>query len=126
MQPQRSNLQKLSIASINLIQKNVVATIGDINKQLKRDVQRSITECLELYTQTIDDLSDAVKNYKSKSFYDVTQDVSATSVAATACEDGFKEREVVSILTIRNDGDEISRHTKMTTRVLGANEDSLL
>ncbi|CAK9179004.1 unnamed protein product [Ilex paraguariensis] len=72
-------------------------------KGLNKSVKNSLTACSDLYSQTLDDPSDAVLSYKSKNFYEVNQDISAASTAAASCEDGYKERGVASPLTQRND-----------------------
>ncbi|CAK9178004.1 unnamed protein product [Ilex paraguariensis] len=77
---QCSNLQKLGLALINLIQKSVVDTMSDISKTLKTK-----------------------KKKEPKKFYDVNQVTISIGRAASSCEDGFKDGGVASPLQKRDD-----------------------
>lgn len=96
--------------SIRLTRYNLTDTRCYIKQLLKGKsfdvyVRGCLEDCLQLYTDAIPSIKEAVKYYNEKQFLDVNTLVTAVIDAATTCEDGFKERQgVVSPLTKRNDG----------------------
>lgn len=95
--------------SIRLTRYNLTDTRCYIKQLLKGKsfdvyVRGCLEDCLQLYTDAIPSIKEAMKYYNEKQFLDVNTLVTAVMDAATTCEDGFKERQgVVSPLTKRND-----------------------
>jgi pectinesterase inhibitor-like protein len=105
---QCDNLRGLGMMSIKLIKYNVTNTrhyVKNLLKNKKMDpfVRACLNDCLDLYSDAIPTLKQAMIDYKSKHYKDANIEVSSVIDAATTCEDGFEEKEgAVSPLTKRN------------------------
>lgn len=92
-----ANLRQLGLISMKLVQHNVTDTKHFIkqllkNKNLDKFVRVYLDDCLELYTDAVPTIKQAIKDYKSKHNRDANIRLSAVSGASTTCEDGFEER----------------------------------
>ncbi|KAI4353052.1 hypothetical protein L6164_002030 [Bauhinia variegata] len=102
------SLRQLGLISINLTRHNITDTKAYIEKLLKKKniepfVKDCLDDCLELYSDAIETVGDAIKDYKAKRYADANIDMSSVLDAPTTCEDGFKERnDDVSPLKKRN------------------------
>lgn len=105
-----TNLRQLGSISIKLIQRNVTATRHFIkeliilkNRTLSPFQKACLHDCMELYSDAVWTVADALKAYESKHYAEADVELSSVIDAATTCEDGFAERKgVVSPLTKRN------------------------
>ncbi|XP_044500926.1 putative invertase inhibitor [Mangifera indica] len=103
-----ANLRQLGMISINLIRSNVTDTKSYINELLKKKkldpfMRSCLTDCFELYSDTIPTLQQATKDCKFKHYEDANIEISSVMDASATCEDGFKEKEdAFSPLTKRN------------------------
>nr|GMC82519.1 putative invertase inhibitor [Ipomoea batatas] len=107
---QCATLRGLGIINFRLIRYNVTDTRCRIKHLLREKkaldpyVKACLGDCLELYSNAIPDIKQAMKDYNAKKFVEANLKVSAVMDAVTTCEDGFKERKGVrSPLTKRND-----------------------
>lgn len=106
---QCATLRGLGTINIRLIRYNITDTRCRIKHMLKEKklnpyVKACLGDCLELYSDAIPDIKQAMKNYNSKKYVDANVQISSVMDAVTTCEDGFKERKgVASPLTKRND-----------------------
>lgn len=105
------NLRDLGYISLKILKKNVTETRNHIKKLLKKEKEKKIDpfikeclgDCLEVYSDAIPSLKEAIKDYKEKVYADCNVKVSSVLDASTTCEDGFKEKDgIVSPLTKRN------------------------
>ncbi|XP_062000549.1 putative invertase inhibitor [Rosa rugosa] len=105
---QGADLRQLGLISMKLVQHNVTNTRRFIkhllkNEELDKFVRMYLDDCLDLYTDAIPSIKQAVKDYKMKDNRHANIEVSSVAGAATTCEDGFEERPgLVSPLTKRN------------------------
>ncbi|KAL6494155.1 hypothetical protein OROGR_032064 [Orobanche gracilis] len=114
---QCATLQGLGTISIRLIRYNITDTRCHIKQLLLRNnnnnnnnnnmmdpyVERCLDDCLELYSDAIPSVKQAMRNYNAKRFDEANVHIASIMDASTTCEDGFKERKgVVSPLTKRN------------------------
>ncbi|CAK7347707.1 unnamed protein product [Dovyalis caffra] len=103
-----ANLRGLGMISIKLTKYNGTNTRHYIKQLLKNKkwdpfVRACLNDCLDLYSDAIPTLKQAIIDYKSKNYKDANIEVGSVIDAATTCEDGFKEKEgTVSPLTKRN------------------------
>ncbi|KAJ6872369.1 invertase inhibitor [Populus alba x Populus x berolinensis] len=56
-------------------------------------IKACLNDCLDLYSDAIPTLKQAMVDYKSKHYKDANIEVSSVIDAATTCEDGFEEKE---------------------------------
>lgn len=102
------SLRGLGFVSVVLVGRNVTSTRHWIirllrYKRLDSMVKSRLLDCLELYSDAIPTVKQAVKDYLAKRYDDANSGISSVMDAASACEDGFKEKKgVVSPLTKRN------------------------
>ncbi|XP_054782905.1 putative invertase inhibitor [Prosopis cineraria] len=111
-----TSLTNLGLISMNLIRTNVSESRVYIEHLLKktkkkkntkgskdRYIREYLKDCLELYSDAITTLEEAIGDYKRKRYVDSNVKVSSVLDASSTCEDGFEEkRGVVSPLTKRN------------------------
>ncbi|KAK9274277.1 hypothetical protein L1049_019091 [Liquidambar formosana] len=103
-----ASLRHLGLISIRLIRYNATNTrcyIKELLKNTKLDpyVKQCLTDCLDLYSDAIPTLKEAMLDYRAKNFTDANMEISAAMDASTTCEDGFVQEDgVVSPLTKRN------------------------
>ncbi|KDP28907.1 hypothetical protein JCGZ_14678 [Jatropha curcas] len=102
-----ANLGELGIISIKLTRRNITSTRHYVkellkNKRLDPNIRPCLNDCLDLYSDAIPTLKQAIQDYKSKHYEDANIEVSSVIDASTTCEQGFKERAVTSPLTGRN------------------------
>ncbi|KAL6964910.1 hypothetical protein U1Q18_035964 [Sarracenia purpurea var. burkii] len=102
-------LRGLGKISIGLIWNNVTDTRCHIkqllkNKTLEPYVKECLSDCFDLYSDSMLSLKNAMKHYDSRRYGDANIELSSVMDAATTCEDGFEEKKesVVSPLTERN------------------------
>ncbi|KAK9102801.1 hypothetical protein Sjap_020055 [Stephania japonica] len=114
---QRTDLQKLGAAAMKVVEANATGTYLLIKKLLKKERKISrktrLQDCLELYSDAISSMQDAVKYFESKSYDDVNVMVSGAMTDSDTCEDGFAEVGEASPLK-KNDADML----KLTAIVL--------
>ncbi|KAK6918142.1 Pectinesterase inhibitor domain [Dillenia turbinata] len=73
------------------------------NKRLDPYIKQCLEDCLELYSDALPYVRQAIKEYRAKNYVDANIHISAAMDASTTCENGFKEKKgVVSPLTKRN------------------------
>ncbi|KAI9072378.1 hypothetical protein K1719_024196 [Acacia pycnantha] len=106
------NLRDLGFISLNILRHNVTETrihIKNLLKKKKKEkkidpfIKECLDDCLEVYSDAIPTVKDAIKDYKAKLYADCNVKVSSVLDASTTCEDGFQEKNgVVSPLTKRN------------------------
>ncbi|KAK4269842.1 hypothetical protein QN277_022949 [Acacia crassicarpa] len=104
------NLRDLGFISLKILRHNVTETRIHIKNLLKKKKEKKIDpfikecldDCLEVFSDAIANVNDAIKDYKAKLYADCNVKVSSVLDASTTCEDGFKEKNVVSPLTKRN------------------------
>ncbi|KAF5946479.1 hypothetical protein HYC85_016707 [Camellia sinensis] len=105
---QCADLRGLGMITIKLIQNNVTDTRCYVkhllkNKKLDPYVKVRLQDCLELYSDAIPSVKQAVKYYKSKKFVDANREITSVMDAVITCEDGFLEKKgVVSPLKKRD------------------------
>ncbi|XP_057980481.1 putative invertase inhibitor [Malania oleifera] len=103
-----ASLRGLGMISMRLAGDNATDTRCYITRLLKNPTlnpfaRGCLVDCLDLYSDAIPDLAEAMKSYRAGRFDDANIQVSAVMDAASTCEDGFKERRgLVSPLTKRN------------------------
>ncbi|KAJ6940094.1 hypothetical protein NC651_006287 [Populus alba x Populus x berolinensis] len=103
-----ANLRGLGMISIKLTKNNVAKTRQYImellkNRKLNRFIRVCLNDCLDLYSDALPALKQAILDYQSEHYNDANIEVSSVIDAATTCEDGFKEREgAASPLTKKN------------------------
>ncbi|KAF8380639.1 hypothetical protein HHK36_028129 [Tetracentron sinense] len=103
-----ADLKGLGIISIELSISNATNVVSNIAKLLKDKsidpfAKTVLEDCLDLYSDAIPTLKEAVGKFNSKDYYQANVDVSSAMDASSTCEDGFKERKgVVSPLTKEN------------------------
>lgn len=54
-----------------------------------------LDDCMELYSNSIPSIKQAMEDYKSRHYEDANIDLSSVLDASTTCEDGFKEKQGV-------------------------------
>ncbi|KAA0039956.1 putative invertase inhibitor [Cucumis melo var. makuwa] len=96
-----TDVRHLGLLSIGLLYRNVTSTCHHItklvkNKKLDPFVKSCLDDCLELYSDAIPTVKQAMRDYKSKRYDDVNVAIGSVMDAATTCEDGFKERKGVA------------------------------
>lgn len=72
------------------------------NKQASRGIEMPLKDCVELYTDAIGSLNDALANAKSRDYRTANINLSAALDAPTTCETGFKEGKKQSPVTNEN------------------------
>lgn len=71
------------------------ATVDKIlkGKKMNKMSEMPLRDCLQLYTDAIDSLNEALASVKSRDYNTVATVLSAAMDAPTTCETGFKERK---------------------------------
>ncbi|CAK9328555.1 unnamed protein product [Citrullus colocynthis] len=105
-----TDVRRLGLLSIGLLHRNVTSTRHHIvklmrNKKLDPFVKLCLDDCLELYSDAIPTVTQAMRDYRLKRYDDANIAVSSVMDAATTCEDGFKEREGVASPLKKRDED---------------------
>ncbi|KAF3448195.1 hypothetical protein FNV43_RR08908 [Rhamnella rubrinervis] len=101
-------IQDLFEISLRLTISNASDVVSRVSKLLKGNkfdsfAKLCLRDCLELYSNAVSSLKEALCDFKSKDLYSVNVEISSAMDASTTCEDGFKERKgVVSPLTKEN------------------------
>ncbi|KAL8062284.1 hypothetical protein ABFX02_02G137800 [Erythranthe guttata] len=105
-----ATLRGLGTISVRLLSHNITNTRRHItqlmkNKKLDSYVRQCLSDCFELYSDSIPSVEKAMKYYNNKRFDDANVAISSIMDASTTCEDGFKEGRtgVNSPLSERND-----------------------
>ncbi|KAL9224189.1 hypothetical protein vseg_000251 [Gypsophila vaccaria] len=104
---QCANLTRLGLISITLTKHNVTDTRCLIkrllaNKKVDNNTRHGLVDCLELYSDSMTTLSEAMRDYRARRYVDANVKVSSVVDAASTCEDGFQDLEVASPLTKQN------------------------
>ncbi|XP_060215734.1 putative invertase inhibitor [Lycium barbarum] len=105
---QCTTLRGLGMVSIQIILHNVTDTRCHIknlmeDRNLEPYVRMCLSDCFELYSDSIPSIKQAIRNYDLKRYVDTNIQISSIMDAATTCEDGFAEKEgAVSRLKERN------------------------
>ncbi|OVA02472.1 Pectinesterase inhibitor domain [Macleaya cordata] len=105
-----TNLKELGLISMKLTKTNATHTKSYIKKLLKQKnmdpfYKSCLKSCLELYSNAVYSIKDAVKYYKGKHYLEANIEMSAVMDASTTCEDGFKEKEGVQSPLTKKDKD---------------------
>ncbi|GAA0144472.1 hypothetical protein LIER_04907 [Lithospermum erythrorhizon] len=92
-----ASLRGLAMISIRLLRYNVTDTrclIKQLEKTKNWDDfnKRRLNDCLEVYSDAIPSVKQAMKSFNAKKYDDANIQITAVMDAATTCEDGFKER----------------------------------
>lgn len=100
------SLATMGSVTLELIMKNVTNT-KSYTEDLKDDTSEPVlnaclSDCLELYSNTISDLEEVVDDYKSRKYQEASEGTNAVLTSLTTCEDGFKDRGLASPLMERN------------------------
>ncbi|KAI6702879.1 hypothetical protein NL676_012015 [Syzygium grande] len=103
----RADLRGLGLISIKLLRHNVTGTRAYAKKLLKSKkmdpfIKACLQDCLELYSDAVPTLKEAIRAYKDEKYRDVNIDLSSVMDASTTCEDGFTEKGAASPLAERN------------------------
>lgn len=101
------SLATMGSVTLDLVMKNVTNTksyIEDLKDDTSEpDLSACLSDCLELYSNTISDLEEVVDDYKSRKYNEASEGTNAVLTSLTTCGDGFKERGLASPLIERND-----------------------
>lgn len=101
-------LQDLFVISVRLTISNASDVVSRVSKLLKDNkfddfAKLCLRDCLELYSDAVSSLKEALRDFKSKDLYKANVEISSAMDASSTCEDGFKERKgAVSPLTKEN------------------------
>lgn len=92
--------------TLKLVTKKLTDTKSYI-EDLKNDdpepnLNACLSDCLELYSNTIGDLEDAEEDYQSRKYREASEETDEVLTSLTNCEDGFKEKGLRSPLTERS------------------------
>ncbi|CAL0305969.1 unnamed protein product [Lupinus luteus] len=102
------NLTELGLISIKLIRHNVTDTITYIKELLNKKkidpfIKECLDDCIDVYSDALTTLREAIKDYKAKRYADSNVKLSSVIDSCTTCEDGFSQKNgVISPLTKRN------------------------
>lgn len=83
-------------------------TISKIKELLKKKsldtfIKECLDDCLEVYSDSITTIREAIRDYKVKRYANFNVKISSVLDASTTCEDGFREKsDVVAPLSKRN------------------------
>ncbi|KAJ8755879.1 hypothetical protein K2173_024424 [Erythroxylum novogranatense] len=120
-----ADLRELGIISMKLINHNLTDTrlyMKELLKDKKIDpfTRARLDDCLELYSDAIPHLKQAMADYKSNRYDDANIQLSGVMEAPTTCEDGFQEQGgAVSPLTkMNNDTYRLSALALVITNML--------
>ncbi|GMH22614.1 hypothetical protein Nepgr_024457 [Nepenthes gracilis] len=103
-----ASLQQLAFISLKLGTSNATALIPRIKSLLTESkfdayAKQCLRDCLELYSDAIDSLKDAVEDFKEGDLAKANADISAAMDGADTCESQFTEKQgEVSPLTKEN------------------------
>ncbi|KAJ8428173.1 hypothetical protein Cgig2_015614 [Carnegiea gigantea] len=102
-----ANLTQLGLISITLVKNNVTDTRCLVKRFLEdkksdKGTKAALKDCLELYSDSADALSDASKDLKAGRFSDANIKVSSVMDASTTCGQGFDDLGVSSPLKNEN------------------------
>lgn len=100
------SLETLGSVTLKLVTKKLTDTKSYI-EDLKNDdpepnLNACLSDCLELYSNTIGDLEDAEEDYQSRKYREASEETDEVLTSLTNCEDGFKEKGLRSPLTERS------------------------
>ncbi len=104
-----ADLSELGLIAVRLLRDNATDTWCYIKQLLGKKgldpaVKIRLEDCLDMYIDGVDSLTEAIREYRDGNYYHVNVLVSAVMTYSTTCEDGFKEIEgLVSPLTKQND-----------------------
>ncbi|KAF8038304.1 hypothetical protein BT93_B0982 [Corymbia citriodora subsp. variegata] len=102
-----ADLRGLGLISIKLLRHNMTRTRAYTEKLLQSEkmdpsVRACLQDCLELYSDAVPTLAEAIRAYKGGRYDDANIDLSSVMDAPSTCEDGFSETGVGSPLGRRN------------------------
>ncbi|KAL3742640.1 hypothetical protein ACJRO7_018024 [Eucalyptus globulus] len=102
-----ADLRGLGLISVKLLRHNVTRTRSYTEKLLKSEemdpsVRACLEDCLELYSDAVPTLAEAIRAYKDERYEDTNINLSSVMNAPTTCEDGFSEKGAGSPLAKRN------------------------
>ncbi|XP_050378305.1 putative invertase inhibitor [Argentina anserina] len=104
-----ADLDQLVAITLNLTISNatsISSTISKllIDKQFDKYAKDCLQDCLELYSDAVPTLQEAVGAFKAKDYSKANTEVSAAMDASSTCEDGFMEKKgEVYPLKLEND-----------------------
>ncbi|GMH09263.1 hypothetical protein Nepgr_011104 [Nepenthes gracilis] len=92
------SLEQLAFISLKLDTSNAKALVPRIrsllnDKKFDEYAKRCLQDCLDLYSDAISSLNDAVADFKARDYMKANIDVSAAMEAPDTCEDQFKEKQ---------------------------------
>ncbi|KAF8032197.1 hypothetical protein BT93_D1191 [Corymbia citriodora subsp. variegata] len=102
-----TDLGGLGLISIKLLRHNMTHTRSYTKKLLKSKkmdpfIKACLQDCLELYSDAVSTLKEAIRAYKDEKYDDTKINLSSVIDASTTCEDGFAEKDMASPLAVRN------------------------
>lgn len=103
-----ADLRGLGLAAVRLFRDNATDTRCLIRqllgkKGLAPSVKVRLEDCLELYVDGVEVLTQAIKAYRAGNYFDANTFVSAAMTSSTTCEEGFHEKKgLVSPLKKQN------------------------
>ena len=103
-----TSLRCLGLLSIRLTRHNVSTTRHLIKKLRKNKglddplIKLCLADCLELYSDATLMMKQARKDYKAERYFEANLMISSVMNGCSTCEDGFKEKMVISPLTNMN------------------------
>ncbi|XP_057537656.1 putative invertase inhibitor [Amaranthus tricolor] len=102
-----ADITRLGQNAITLIKHNVTDTRCYIKqllqyKKIGNDTKSALQDCIDLYSDSLSTLREAIIDYRSSRFVDANVKVSSVMDASSTCEDGFDDIGVVSPLKERN------------------------
>ncbi|KAK9697362.1 hypothetical protein RND81_08G032800 [Saponaria officinalis] len=102
-----ANLTRLGLISINLLKHNVTNTthltktlLG--RHRLNKKTNIALSDCLELYSDSISTLFEAARDFRAKRYDDANVKISGVMDDSSTCEQGFEDLEVYSPLSKHN------------------------
>ncbi|GMH13769.1 hypothetical protein Nepgr_015610 [Nepenthes gracilis] len=104
-----ARLPRLGLLSLRLARDNATDTRCYIRQYMKSKAKvldprakAALDDCLELYSDSIATLLEAMQDYRAKRFADVNVKVSSVIDGSDTCEDGFTEGGIASPLSRQN------------------------
>ncbi|OUZ99185.1 Pectinesterase inhibitor domain [Macleaya cordata] len=106
-----ADLLGLGVISMELSSSNATYISSYIGKLLKDGqgvdpkAKKYLQDCLELYSDAIVDVQDAIKALNARDFMQANTQMSAAMDASTTCEEGFKEEKGLVSPLAKEDND---------------------
>ncbi|KAJ4957773.1 hypothetical protein NE237_024884 [Protea cynaroides] len=93
-----TNLKQLGITAVKLTKSNASHTKSFIknllkNKKLDPFVKLALQDCMEVYSDAVDLLKEAIKDVKEKRYSEANIKLSSAMDSSSSCEEGFNEKK---------------------------------